>query len=736
VRRLYALFFVSGFPALLYQVVWQRALFSIYGVNVESVTVVVTAFMLGLGLGSLLGGWLSTRRSVRRLVAFGVMELLIGLFGAVSLAAFAAVGAGTAGTGTLGAGLYAFLLVLLPTVLMGATLPLLTAYLVERSGNVGHSVGALYFVNTLGSAIACLAAGLFMLGWLGQASTVRLAAAINLLLGTGVLAFARGERRRGDASAPPPAAAATTGSLALPIALLLSALAGFIALSYEILWFRAFSFASAGDARSFALLLGAYLLGLAGGSAHSRRFCDRRSGEEPGALLRTVGSFVVLANLLGYLVAPLLAFAVTLVWHYAAGLAFVTLAAAALGTVFPLLCHLAIPPSRRAGQGLARLYLANIVGSAAGSFVTGFLLMDALPFATISLGLALAGLALGAVLLLSDGARAAGRRGPAVVALALLVLLAGPALYDGLYERMHFKLTYAGQRYRQLVETKSGVVAVTEEGLVYGGGIYDGEMKTTFDALDDDSNMLFRTYALSAFHAAPQEILVIGLGSGSWTKVLASHPDVRKVTVIEINPGYLEIIRGHPLVGSLLDDPRVSIVIDDGRRWLRANPDRRFDAIVSNTTFNWRAYASGLIGVEFLGLCREHLKPGGVFYYNTTWHPRVQRTGASVFPHALLVGNFLAVSDAPLDPDADRLARVLERYRIDGHPAVGQAGIAELVRLAREVDAPGRIGTRHVMESRGSILARTVGEMPITDDNMGTEWDWLRIDSVDGKPHP
>nr|MDJ0523648.1 fused MFS/spermidine synthase [Planctomycetota bacterium] len=228
-RRLYALFFVSGFPALLYQVVWQRSLFAIYGINVESVTVVVTAFMLGLGLGSLLGGWLSSRPGVRRLFAFGLIELGIGAYGLVSLSAFAWIGEGTAGVGTAAAGLYAFLLVLLPTVLMGATLPLLTAFLVDRSGNVGRSVGALYFVNTLGSAVACFAAGLVLLGLLGQSGTVTLAASINLALGVGVLIVARRERRAAP-EATRTLAVAPAGPLSMRVALALSAVAGFIAL--------------------------------------------------------------------------------------------------------------------------------------------------------------------------------------------------------------------------------------------------------------------------------------------------------------------------------------------------------------------------------------------------------------------------------------------------------------------------------------------------------------------------
>src|SRR4029077_12363677 len=160
---LYALFFLSGFPALLYQVVWQRALFTIYGVNIESVTMVVRAFILGLGLGSLGGGWLSERRGVPLLAVFGIAELGIGLFGVFSLAIFHYVAQYTAGTSALGTGAITFVLLLVPPALMGSTLPILTEHLVRISGNVGRSVGSLYFVNTLGSATACFCAVVFLM---------------------------------------------------------------------------------------------------------------------------------------------------------------------------------------------------------------------------------------------------------------------------------------------------------------------------------------------------------------------------------------------------------------------------------------------------------------------------------------------------------------------------------------------------------------------------------------------
>jgi spermidine synthase len=159
----YVLFFVSGFPALLYQIVWQRALFTLYGINIESVTMIVTVFMLGLGLGSLAGGWLSARPRIRLLIAFGTIEILVATFGCASLWIFHEVASVTAGASTLATGVIAFALLLIPTMLMGSTLPLMAEHFVRRTGNVGESVGSLYSVNTLGAGVACLAAALFLM---------------------------------------------------------------------------------------------------------------------------------------------------------------------------------------------------------------------------------------------------------------------------------------------------------------------------------------------------------------------------------------------------------------------------------------------------------------------------------------------------------------------------------------------------------------------------------------------
>jgi predicted membrane-bound spermidine synthase len=192
---LYAVFLLSGFAAVLYQLVWQRSLFRLLGTSSESVTMVVTAFMLGLGLGSLAGGALTLRARWPLPVIFGLVELGIGGFGLISMRLFAWIASVTSDARGLAIGLVAFSAVLVPTLFMGGTLPILVAYLVRRSGNVGKSVGLLYFVNTLGSAIGSLAAALWILGRLGQAGSVLLAASLNLAVAAAVIGLHVVQRR-------------------------------------------------------------------------------------------------------------------------------------------------------------------------------------------------------------------------------------------------------------------------------------------------------------------------------------------------------------------------------------------------------------------------------------------------------------------------------------------------------------------------------------------------------------
>jgi predicted membrane-bound spermidine synthase len=183
------LFFLSGFAALVYQLIWHRALYAIYGIDITSVTMVVTAFMLGLGCGSVLGGVLSRPGRRGLLGTFAALEFGIGAFGYLSLDLFAWAGTFTLDVSGVGTAWVTFLLVLLPTTLMGASLPILVAFATRRSGSVGRSVGLLYFANTLGGALGCYAAAALLLGFLGLKASTQVASAVNVALGVAVLAL-------------------------------------------------------------------------------------------------------------------------------------------------------------------------------------------------------------------------------------------------------------------------------------------------------------------------------------------------------------------------------------------------------------------------------------------------------------------------------------------------------------------------------------------------------------------
>jgi predicted membrane-bound spermidine synthase len=179
-------FSVSGAAALIYQVCWQRLLFEAFGVDIESVTIIVSTFMLGLGVGALAGGELADRYPGRALAMFALTELAIAVFGVLSPWLIRAVGAATMRGPLAEIAAVNFLLLLIPTALMGATLPILVTHVVRRLHNIGVSIGLLYFANTLGAALGAAATGMLALYYLGLTATICLAAALNVCVSAAI----------------------------------------------------------------------------------------------------------------------------------------------------------------------------------------------------------------------------------------------------------------------------------------------------------------------------------------------------------------------------------------------------------------------------------------------------------------------------------------------------------------------------------------------------------------------
>ncbi len=717
------LFFWSGMPALIYQIVWQRVLFAIYGVNAESVAVVVSAFMLGLGLGSLVGGWLSSRFPKQGILYFGLAEMGVAAFGLGSLHLFHWAALYTAGADLSYVIVFSLLLLIVPTMLMGATLPLLVGQLVRHSGRVGHSVAMLYFVNTFGSAVACFFCASFLLRDFGQSGSVAIAACLNTLVGA--TAYLYGRRGQTDqANRPANGAGPDRGEerLRIGFAMLIAGLSGLIALGFEIAWFRVFAMASSDRAPAFALLLATYLAGIAAGSYVTEKLTERRRFP---TVIRLVGLLMVLAGVLSVYLPPLVGFALRREIPFLACAPAFFLTAALLGSVLPLLCQVTVSADERAGRGVSLVYLSNIIGATLGSLLVGFVLTQYFGLRQVSMQLGMAAVLAGSVILLVGQRKL--RQTPvwaaATLVLAVSTVLAVSGLFSGLFERLIFhSRPEADMPLARVVENRNGVIGVTRDGAVFGGGVYDGHFNID---PTNDVNFVVRAYSLSAFHPAPRRILMIGLASGSWAQIVANHPQLESLDIVEINPGHLELIPQYAVVRSLLQNPKVRVEIDDGRRWLLSHVQARYDIIVANTSFHWRDHSSYLLSTDFLGIIRMHLNPGGVYYYNTTESDDVMATGLRVFPYGLRVLNCLALSDSPIRFDKDRWLTILRQYEIDKARVFDPANprtertLAAYMALADSLNYPPRfLG----FETSDSIHARLGNRLIITDDNMGWEW--------------
>jgi spermidine synthase len=713
-------FFFSGFSALLYQLIWLRTLFGFYGLTYDAVTIIVASFMLGLGIGSLFGGKLAQQEGCRPIFYFLCLELGIGFFGFFSLSFFHWISDLTLYLDNIQLFLLSTLLFSFPTLLMGATLPLLIGYCSRHMENTGLRVGLLYSINTLGAACACFAAAFFLMNWLGQSKTVWLASIINWLNALWVLCLIPGLMR----SNPPEKKPTLTKSAKQPwLILLLSALSGYLALSCEIIWLRIYSYAGKTVFYSVTLL-GMYLIGLALGSFLSGHYCTWVSKRKTQFL--TLAWVYITVGVLIFSILPLISY-ITMDNEIMITMVFPAIVTLFFGFAFPLLHCCTHASSQNDENSFSYFYLANIIGSTAGVIITGFFLLDHFSTEWVNTGLSILGILMGALTLWAIPTvprQTMFRISSTLICLIGCFIWIKPTLYKQMYEH----LLHMSEPFTHLVENKSGVVAVTQSKAVYGHGLYDGYYNVN---LHDDKNGIIRAYAISAYVQNPENVLMIGLSSGSWAQVLANHPQVKHLTIIEINPSYIQLIKQYPEVKSLLINPKVDIVIDDGRRWLRRNPQAQFDLIVMNTTWYWREYTSYLLSVEFLELARHALKPNGFLTYNLTGSNNALHTALSSFKHALRVKNFIALSDRAIQLNSNRLRSVLETYHINGQLVVDKNNpedqallntLAHKAQLANQESSPPWSSLFETEEGL-SNPKRYPYQRIVTDDNMGDEWE-------------
>jgi spermidine synthase len=691
-------FFFSGFAALLYQVIWQRLLVIFSGADVYSVTIIVAAFMVGLGLGSLVGGRLADRIGAGAcLWGFSIAELCIGSFGLLSKTLYYDVlylrFPYLAATPPVAAVVLVASL-LWPTFFMGLSLPLLARALTSSLGMTGRVIGALYGWNALGAAAGAFVGTWVLLPRYGLQHSLWIAAAVSLACaGSAVVLSLNGavEREpiasdRGSAPEPAP-----SGPLSFSGWAFVYGVSGFIALAFEISWFRLLGVMLKPTAFTFGTLLGVYLSGLGLGAAFASYRVARST--RPGVMFLLLQCGVVLyvgvsivilmssiaaghpVKLVRYLgsyepvdvqatvallrdirladpggLTPFVDFALLYLGIPALLIGPPTLM---MGMSFPYLQKASHADLPGLGRRLGILLAANIAGSALGATLCGWLFLPRLGTAgTLKLLVGLGAL-LGLPLARGIWQRQSPAAAIASVAGALITASIIFAMPDAatLWARLHTTSS------RQVVfaEDGAGLSLLKMEGADAsdGVGVYVNGLGQSWIPYGTKHTPLGALPSL--IHPSPATVLVIGLGSGDTAFAAAARPEVQRLVSVEIIGVQRETlqrlaqIRPHPGLVAFLADPRVEHRVGDGRAYI-LQARRRFDIIEADALRPGSAYSGNLYSREYFELLARHLMPGGLA---VTWAPteRIQRTFISVFRHVLAFRDIYIGSNEPIPFD-------------------------------------------------------------------------------------
>jgi spermidine synthase len=701
------LFLASGFCGLVYQVVWTRQLTLVFGVTTYAVSAVLTAFFAGLALGSFLAGKLADRRHAG-LRTYGWIEIAIGLYALLVPLLFQLLnGVYRFAYQELGASFYLLsllrllmsaLVLIVPTTLMGATLPVITRALIRRIDRVGWGMAGLYALNTFGAAVGVAASGFVLIGAIGLWRTTLLAAAVNVLIG--VIAILLGMRTKAESPAAAEkvkkrAATHAVTPAVMRLVILGIGLSGIASIGLEVVWTRilAMYLSSSGSmvtARllgdfstyAFAAMLCSVLLGIVIGSLIIAPRLDRL--RNPVGTLAILEILVCITTLLAAFclatIVPGRGEIFILVFTF-----FILLVPnALLGATVPLAGKIHTRSIEGLGRGIGDVYSANVFGGVLGSFLAGFVLVPLLGSQATLIVLAMISLAVGALL-----ARAVGgiRRTvlgltliPAV-GLVLFLLLRPGILMDGIFRTLmpHHRVLFNK-------EEAEGMVSVTERvhnDTPYYFLLIGGRLQAS-----DEQISLFIHRQLAhlpiLFHPEPKEILVVGLGGGSTVGGAIRYPMVEQIDVVELVPGVVEAARLFDETNfGALDDPRVNVILGDGRNYLLVS-EKKYDIIEADIIPPRHAMATNLYSADYYRLVKSRLKPGGMVcqWFDRSLPPELYkmllRTFLEAFPNTTVwqAGMFAVAFPDGMTVDEELKQRVRERFAVPEQGlALHQAGL-------------------------------------------------------------
>ena len=663
---LVVLFFCSGAAGLVYQVLWLRLLGLVFGVTVYAASTVWASFMAGLAVGSIVAGRVGDRVK-RPLVWFGLAEAGIGVTAFLSPWALDGLQLLYArlypsiphalGWITFARFLITVAVLIIPTALMGASLPLIVKSSVVRNDRLGPRVGLLYGTNTAGAIAGSLAAGLYLIPSLGIRNSFATAAITNILVGLTAVVVGLMTRPvpRGEEAALPELGAAVAGDISPTmqrVVLAVFGVSGFASLALEVVWFRVIVLVVRPTVYGFSVMLATVLLGIALGSWLVAPLLRRRwpwlavlAGIEIAMAFACLFSFRWLADVpaidrwaLPYVSALFPAY---LTYSIAASIPSILPTALLMGIAFPIGLRLWAGAADAGGRVASRIgvfYSLNVFMAIAGSLAAGFALLPALGSRGSLIAIGGTILCSGLALLLGTRGRVATRLAATAVIVVLFTLAARsiPDPFDAF-----ISVRYRGHRVLAREESVQTTVTVHREPGGRLGLFLDGNHQAS-----DSESMAYVHKRLAhlglALHANPQLALIVGLGGGATAGAASLHDGVI-VDAVELSQA---VVRGAAFFTHInhgvLTRPNVRLRVDDGRNHMLLS-GIRYDVITADVILPIHAGSNNLYSADYFRLVRGSLRPGGLAVQwvagTEAEYKIIARTFQSVFPETTVWAN-------------------------------------------------------------------------------------------------
>ncbi|MBI3417982.1 MAG: fused MFS/spermidine synthase [Verrucomicrobia bacterium] len=692
---------LSGMAGLVYEIVWARYLGLFLGHTSYAVVAVLVAFMGGLALGNI---WLGTRadRSRRPLALYAWLEIGIGIYALLfpfyyDLCHDAYVrlarGFTPGGVGLLAIKFaFSLLTIVVPTILMGGTLPVLTKLVTRSLGELRARVSALYFINSLGAVVGCFLADFLWIPTIGLQATVFAGAVMNLLVGA-VALFVSGwlkEEKQAitfGVNEKPPQDEEVFTTAELRLAIVGIGLSGFVAMLYEIVWTRLLALALGSSTHAFSLMLITFISGIAAGAwlvgrwKNLKRTMDAFAWAEI-ALAGTLFMSMFFYDLLPFWFAKLSSILVRRPQSYPfyeffqalICFAVMLVPALCLGMTLPLVSRIATAELARTGRSVGTVFSVNTLGTVLGAAVTGLWLMPWLGMArTLAFGIVVNAL-VGVVVLVRHHDTACRRLLAAAPFIALIVVWLAGVQFDftwqraftlGLWRMPALPSTLA--EYREIVKAHDIQAYCDGAGSTvslhgFKAGTNDHlslrvNGKADASSFGDVATQLLLSHVPLLLHPQTRDALVIGLGSGMTCGAVLRHPTVQHLDAVEISPEVVEAARRFgPFNDHVLDNPRTRLVVEDAKSFLKM-ADRNYDVIISEPSNPWMAGVAGVFSREYYETCRERLATNGimaqwvqVYETNDEAVQMVFATFTSVFPYLSVwqgsIGDLILIGSA------------------------------------------------------------------------------------------